>query len=196
VSRFQARFISDAASRQLRSDPSQASFSLSTQVDNKSEEQNEPVWKLFEEIVSVCAGAFLSIDISSVRMFALICQSLENEELFKAVISEVSVSTSTVISRLSISITDSDVSFACEHFESLDHSELAHVPNVVSCLPSDSRLRIKSEDHLIEIVESILKKNESLTFVLDFVNAQLLTVEGIARFVSLLSHDSLSSSVW
>jgi hypothetical protein len=84
----------------------------------------------------------------------------------------------------------------CANFDSLDLSALSQIPDILPLLLSDDRLRIQSEDHLLEITESILRQNSSLLFVLDFIEAQFLSVEGITRFISLISQESLSSAVW
>jgi hypothetical protein len=196
VSRFKAQFISGAVSRQLHSDPTQTSFSISIVIDNSSHKTNQLVWNMFENIISLCDGNSISLDISLFPILRSICEILENEELFETIISDVPVSESNVIFRLAISMTDSDISFGCEHFDSLDHSRLSEFPSVVLCLLSDSRLRIESEDRLLEIIELIIDQNESLRFILDFIEARFLSCGGISRFISLLSHESLSYSNW
>jgi hypothetical protein len=105
-----------------------------------------------------------------------------------------SVSISNVGLRLSLLTTDSDVEFACKHFGSLDHSSLP--VNILELLLSDNRLNIESEDWLLKIVKDRISNDSSLIGLLDYIESQYLSVEGISSYVSLISRESMSSSVW
>jgi hypothetical protein len=134
ISKFKAQFISPAVSRSLRLDPAQSSFTI--EVPDGIE--------CFESIVSLCEGNAVSVDQSLMYKFAALCEALGNNELVEVVIANDPVSISNVVLRFSLSITDSDVGFACAHFVSLDHSSLP--VNILELLFADNRLNIESED--------------------------------------------------
>jgi hypothetical protein len=126
--------------------------------------------------------------------FGAVCRALENDELIELMVGNCPVSISDVVLRLSLLIKDSDVGFACEHFVSLDHSMLP--VNILELLLSDDRLTINSEDWLLKIIEDRISNDHSLIDLLDYVECKYLSVEGMSSFISLMSNESMSSSVW
>jgi hypothetical protein len=184
ISKFKAQFISPAVSRSLCLDPTQSSFTI--EVPDGIE--------YFESIVSLCEGNAISVDQSLVYKFGAVCRALGNDELIELAIGNDPISISNVGFRLSLLITDSDVGFACEHFVSLDHSSLP--VNILELLLSDNRLKIESEDWLLKIVSDRISSDSSLKSLLDFIECKYLSVEGMSTFVSVLSRESISPSVW
>jgi hypothetical protein len=184
ISKFKAQFISPAVSRSLCLDPTQSSFTI--EVPDGIE--------CFESIVSLCEGNGISIEGSEVYGFGAVCRALGNDELIELVIGKDPVSISNVGLRLSLWITDEDVRFACEHFVSLDHSSLP--VNILELLLRDDRLIIESEDWLLKIVGDRISGNDSLIGLLDYIECKYLSVEAMSTFVSLISHESMSTSVW
>jgi hypothetical protein len=184
LSKFKAQFISPAVSRSLRFDPTQSSFAIDIpdSIDN------------FETILSICEGNSISVEPSRVYGFGAVCQALENDELIEIAMGGDRVSISNVGLRLSLSTVESDVEFACEHFLSLDHSSLPM--KVLELLLGDKRLKIESEDWLLNIIESRVSRDDSLIGLLDYVKCEYLSVEGMSKFFSLISIESMSSSVW
>jgi hypothetical protein len=184
ISKFRAQFISPAVSRSLSSDPTQSSFTI--EVPNGIE--------CFETILSLCEGNSVSIERSCVFEFGAVCRALGNEELIGLVIGNDEVSISNVGLRLSLSITDSDVGFACEHFISLDHSSLP--VSVLERLLADKRLKIVSEDWLLKVIEDRIRSDASLIGLLGYIECIYLGAEGMSAFLSLISIESMSSLVW
>jgi hypothetical protein len=123
-----------------------------------------------------------------------VCRALGNDELIELAIGKDPVSIQNVGLRLSLLSTDEDVRFACENFVSLDHSSLP--VNILELLLGDDRLRIESEDWLLKVVRDRISGNDSLIGLLDFIECKYLSVEAMSTFVSLISHESMSSSVW
>jgi hypothetical protein len=184
ISKFKAQFISPAVSRILSLDPTQCSFEIDIPgaVD------------YFESISSLCNGQTVSIDQSLGCGFGAFCQALENDELIKLAIGNDPVSISNVGWRLSLSITDSDIGFACEHFGSLDHSSLPAI--VLELLLADARLTIESEDWLLGVVENRVSGDGSLIRLLDSIQCEYLSATGISTLLSMITPESISSPVW
>jgi hypothetical protein len=184
ISKFKAQFISPAVSRNLRSDPTQSSFTI--EVPDSTQ--------CFESILSICEGKGISVKASEVCKFAAVCRALGNEELIQLVIGTDPVSISNVGLRLALGITDKDVGFACENFVSLDHSSLP--VNILELLLADDRLKIESEDWLLKIVGDRISSDGSLIGLLDYIESKYLSVRAMSDFVSLISPELMSSSVW
>jgi hypothetical protein len=184
ISKFKAQFVSPAVARCLCLDPTQSSFEIG--VPDGIE--------YFESIISLCEGNAISVDQSHVYGFAAVCRALGNDELIELAIGSDPVSITNVSARLSFLIADSDVGFACRHFVSLDHTSLP--VNIFKLLLADNRLEIESEDWLLKVVVDRISTDNSLIGLLDYIECKYLSVEGISTFVSMLSKESISSSVW
>jgi hypothetical protein len=184
VSKFKAQFISPAVSQSLWLDPTQSSFEIDV----------PDAIEIFESILSICDGGAVSEDCPRAFGFGAVCRALGNDELISLAMGTDGVSISNVALRLSISITDSDVGFACEHFGSLDHSSLP--ANILEMLLADKRLKIESEDSLLRIITNRISTDDSLIGLLDYIECKYLSDEAMSTFVSLISMEWMTSSVW
>jgi hypothetical protein len=184
ISRFAAQFISPAIARALSIDPTLTSFSIATP---KSVEY-------FEYISSLCEGKPISVPISRHSTLSQIFSELENDEMLSLLQGSEPVSTKNITERLLVSVVDSDLEFACEHFDSLNHSSLPI--DILVQLLEDSRLKIESEDWLFGIIERLIEENSTFSVLLDYIDCEYLSSSSISRFISLISMENISSSIW
>jgi hypothetical protein len=184
VSRFKAQFLSPAVSHSLCVDATQSSFEIEIPDGTSA----------FESILSLCDGNSVSVDRSQVFEFGEVCRALGNDELIGLAMGTLEVSICNVGRRLALAITDSDIGFACENFVSLDHSWLPG--SVLETLLSDDRLKIDSEDSLLQVVEDRISSDPSLIRLLDYIRCEYLSSEAMSRYISLISIESMSLSVW
>jgi hypothetical protein len=183
-SRCRAQFISPAVSRSLMTDPTQTAFVIRT----------PDAEDCFHYLLSISEGDSIVVEQSQLWTFAAVCRKLENDELISILFNNESISTDNITKRLLIAATDSDVEFACIHFDSLNHSSLPI--NILVRLLDDHRLQIESEDWLFGIIEALIARDSSFFTLLDFVECQYLSYPSISRFISLLSIESLSWQLW
>jgi hypothetical protein len=106
------------------------------------------------------------------------------------------VSVGNVVSRLEFCPSDSDVEFASANFCSLDFSSAT--VEVAMRLLSDSRLKIKSEDWLLNLVSDLISRDCKFAVLLDYIESQYLSVESTSRFTELVWSvgQSMSFCVW
>jgi hypothetical protein len=93
-----------------------------------------------------------------------------------------------------MTITDSDIGYACEQFISLDHSLFSI--EILRILLSDFRLKIESEDWLLTILQRLISKDCSYEDLIDTIECQYLSESKIVEFCELLNPTSLSSVAW
>jgi hypothetical protein len=184
ISKFKAQFLSPAVSRSLCFDSTQSSFTI--EVPNAID--------CFETILSLSEGNAISVEKSRVFEFGEVCRALGNDELIHLAMGDDPVSTSNVGLRLSLLITDRDVGFAGDYFVCLDHSSLP--VTILEVLLSDKRLKISSEDWLLNVVKDRVSRDGSLIGLLDYIQCEYLSAEAMSQFLSLISIESMSSSLW
>jgi hypothetical protein len=184
MSKFKAQFISPTVSRLLVLDPTHSSLSIEVPdaIDG------------FDLIASLCEGDSIKLDQSRVLGFGAVCRALGNDELINTAIRSDPVSITNVAWRLSLLMTDDDLEFACRHFDALDHAWLPI--DVLYALLADPRLKITSEDWLLDVVSDRITRDSSLIDLLDFIECNYLSWKGISKFLSLVSTEGMSSAVW
>jgi hypothetical protein len=147
----------------------------------------------FDLFLLLASGETITLPQSRATAFRSICDALENSEL-PALLSVGAPTPETIISRLLVYPTDSDIAYACKHFDSLDHKMLT--VDVLDRLLSDDRLTLTSEDALFKIVKGLIEFDYSFFSLLDRIKCEFLDQTCIADFCSLLSPSTLSFSVW
>jgi hypothetical protein len=68
--------------------------------------------------------------------------------------------------------------------------------DILGLLLADDRLKIESEDWLLKIIGDRILRDGSLICLLDYVECKYLSVEAMSTFISLVSREPMSSSVW
>jgi hypothetical protein len=68
--------------------------------------------------------------------------------------------------------------------------------DILGLLLADDRLKIESEDWLLKIIGDRILRDGSMVGLMDCIECKYLSVEAMSTFVSLISRESMSSSVW
>jgi hypothetical protein len=186
VPTFIAQFISPAVSRQLLSDPTSRTFKVRTSGGSKC----------LNRLLALCSGEPISLNGAEVPRFAAVARELENGELLSHFVGQESVTVENAVRRLEFCCLDSDLEFACANFCWLDFSSIS--VEVAVCLLSDRRLKIESEDWLLQFVADLISGDSKFRVLLDYIECQYLSVESMSRFAGLVwsSGEAMNSCLW
>jgi hypothetical protein len=184
MSTFQAQFISPSVSNLVRSDVTVKEIEISIRGAEEC----------FHHFLSLANGKSITIASSEIAVFSKMCFDLGNKELIELLFSTESPSLENIVFRLETSATDSDIGYACEQFISLDHSLFS--VEILRILLSDSRLKIKSEDWLLTVLQRLISKDCSYEDLIDTIECQYLSQSKIVEFCELLNPTTLSFVVW
>jgi hypothetical protein len=192
--KFQAVFVSRAASRIICSDNTCDRLVL----DGFDDENG-----VFEEINSFMQGRPIIVRESNAHELQKIAQILENDELVARTVDFQFDGEEMTSSNCGLRISrkhksgcsiDDEIKFAASHFYELDTSELMNVDcDVIEAIVSHKDLCLLDEEGILEFIWSL---GESYSVLYGYVECRFLTLEGIEKFLSRLSEDTIDARLW
>ena len=216
------RFIADILSPIIRnlhySDNSIETFSIYINIlETKDSQEGESnlIIKYFEDFLKLINFQAICVNSTQQKYFSAFFYELGNiDEYFRLqpyFLNEINTSNS--ISRLIEiiklmkkhstffsgrgQIYDELVNFISANFESVDKEELKKLDNSeLDRIINNEKLKIQSEDSLFKFVLSLYEKDQTKSFLFDYVIFPNLSQESLQHFTESFRYDDIDESIW
>jgi hypothetical protein len=194
--RFQASFVSPAIHRVLCSDNT---------IDKFEVNGYEFDFEVIEEFSRLMNGFSILINERNCESFRQLSRILENEELLGRIsfeLGEESITICNCCSRLKVKTDgrydiEEEVEFIACHFYEFESRELDKLKelniDVLERIFGCDNLCLEDEESLVEFISSLGEEYSSLY---GFIECRFLSVEGIDKFLSLISFEELDLRLW
>lgn len=192
-SRFAAAFLSDNVTKQMLADKTLNSFKLDMEDSNKE----------FDMVMRLIDGEPIEMNGKNIKYFHNIALKLGNDELQAEIVRlrylDEEMSPTSIVDRMNTklkfkaSITE-EIAYSAANIEQISVEVMKSLnTSVVEAIMTHPDLKLTNEDSLLTI---ILKLGSKFRFLLQYVQCEYLSNDGITLFLKQIEIKDLNSTMW